>query len=297
MLDLYLLKYFLAVVEAGSFTKAAEQCYVTQPTLSTGIKKLEEQLGHQLFERTRKRVFVTEAGARFLPRARAIFNECNMAVQDMTAQEDAPLLRLGILSTVSGDLIRRLLSAFKQECPAVILEIEDGSEQELRNRLADRALDFVISVERGEHDSQRSTTLLEEDYLFAVSSDQSFPKGAVFTGAGLSDTPMVVRSRCEVLSETSRYFTDRNIRPRLVYRTPNDVRALEMVAAGIGGTLAPRSTIGPIDGLQARPLKGFDYRRTIVLMHPIHRLGEQNIPVAKVFQETAEAVFSASVPS
>ncbi|MEX0298823.1 MAG: LysR family transcriptional regulator, partial [Kordiimonas sp.] len=73
-MDLYLLRYFLAVVETGSFTRAADRVFVTQPTLSAGIKKLEGQVGHVLFERSNRRVFLTDAGTRFLPRAKAILH-------------------------------------------------------------------------------------------------------------------------------------------------------------------------------------------------------------------------------
>ena len=71
-MDRYLLRYFLAVAELGSFSRAAAKVNVTQPTLSVGIAKLEEQVGARLFERTTRRVSLTPAGSRFLPRARRI---------------------------------------------------------------------------------------------------------------------------------------------------------------------------------------------------------------------------------
>ncbi len=268
MIDLYLLRYFLAVVETGNFTRAADQCSVTQPTLSAGIKKLEMQIGQQLFERTNKRVFLTDAGGRFMPRAKAIFHECNIAVMEMKEAQSRPLLRLGVLSTVSAGLVKKIVTDMRQQMPDLAFEIEDGSEQELRNRLDERAIDFSISLERGPIEADRMTLLMTEGYVFVLPSTTGHVSGAEISVADLADCPMVVRSRCEVLSETSRYFTDRNIRPRLVYRTPNDDRALDMVAAGIGGTVVPRALVEGKTGISWHPLKGFIHARNVVLYHP-----------------------------
>src|SRR3546814_5358189 len=81
MIDRYLLRYFLAVVDTGSFSKAAAQANVTQPTLSVGIGKLERLIGATLFHRTSQRVHPTEAGSRLLPHARRIENDFNLAVR------------------------------------------------------------------------------------------------------------------------------------------------------------------------------------------------------------------------
>jgi DNA-binding transcriptional LysR family regulator len=77
MIDRYLIRYFLAVVEQGNFSRAAAHCNVSQPTLSVGIAKLEKIAGHQLFIRTNQRVELTEAGSRFLPHGRRIEREFN----------------------------------------------------------------------------------------------------------------------------------------------------------------------------------------------------------------------------
>jgi len=281
MIDLYLLRYFLAVVETGTFTRAADKCFVAQPTLSAGIKKLEAQVGQQLFERSNKRVFLTDAGARFLPRAKAIFHECNIAVMEMKEAGSRPLLRLGILTTIPSSLVRQIITGVRGQMPDIAFEVEDGSEQELRNRLDERAIDFAIALERGPVEEDRMSLLMEEDYVFVLPDGAGHASGTEIKVSDLDDCPMVVRSRCEVLSETSRYFTDRNIRPRLVYRTANDIRALEMVAAGIGGTIVPRSLTRLSDGISWHPLRGFNYSRKVVLYHPRNSLSGNSARAAE----------------
>lgn len=269
MMDLYLLRYFLAVVETGSFTRAADRVFVTQPTLSAGIKKLEGQLGHTLFERSNRRVFLTDAGTRFLPRAKAILHECNMAQQALEETASAPVLRLGILTTLSNRAVGEMLAGFKRSEPQATIEIVDGTEQELSNRLDDRSLDYALSIGRGQGEEE-AVPLFSESYAFILARDHALAERTRVTAADLGEEYMIVRSRCEVLSETSRYFTDQNIRPRLVYRTANDSRAIAMVAAGLGGTVVPSSLVD--DRVASVKLQGFDYKRQIALFRPRYQL-------------------------
>src|SRR3954447_4814127 len=100
MIDRYLLRYFLAIVDQGNFSKAAISCNVSQPSLSTGIAKLETLLSRPLFIRTNRRVELTEAGAQLAGHARRI--EAEFAAAERAVQEAAApaTIRLGILSSI-----------------------------------------------------------------------------------------------------------------------------------------------------------------------------------------------------
>ena len=95
MMERYLIRYFLAVVDHGNFSRAAAECNVSQPTLSVGVAKLEEALRTRLFVRTNQRVQLTEAGTRFLAHARRIEREFNLAQAAMDGSTPRPILRLG----------------------------------------------------------------------------------------------------------------------------------------------------------------------------------------------------------
>ncbi len=291
MMDLYLLRYFLAVVETGSFTRAADRVFVTQPTLSAGIKKLELQVGQQLFERTNRRVFLTDAGTRFLPRAKAILHECNLAVQSLEEAESTPVLRLGVLTTLSNRAVGTLLAGFRQQHPQAIIEITDGSEQELANRLDDRSLDYALSLLRS-NSADRAIPLRKEDYCFILPQTHKLAGKPSVSASDLREDYMIVRSRCEVLSETSRYFTDHNVRPRLVYRTPNDSRAIAMVAAGLGGTVVPRSLVD--DRVSASALSGFTYSRQLALFRPVYDMPLGAAELGAAFEIYVETVWNVS---
>jgi len=286
-MELYLLRYFLAVVETGNFTKAAGSCLITQPTLSAGIKRLEEQLGVVLFVRTNKRVFLTTAGSRFLPRAKAVLHEVNMAISDIAQSDSGLVLRLGVLQTLPASLVAGALKAFSAQHDDVRLELSEGTEQELLNRLDERGLDYALSLRRVADDT--SLPLFEEGYRLALARHHRLAGASEIRGEDLSNENMIVRSRCEVLSETSRHFTDRNVRPPLVYRTSQDERALAMVGAGIGITVMPDS-YAAADVVRIA-MSGFHPRRTIALFRPRFELAMKLQDMAAAFESALQDYF------
>jgi len=125
--------------------------------------------------------------------------------------------------------------------------------------------------------------------VLALPADHPLSGAEEVRGEDLSDQPMIVRSRCEVLSETSRYFTDRNVRPPLAYRTANDERALSMVAAGIGATVVPQSYVA--QGISKVPLQGFSHRRTLALFTPRYDLPDHLRAAGLAFERYVKAFF------
>ncbi|MGZ3297429.1 MAG: LysR family transcriptional regulator [Asticcacaulis sp.] len=287
-MELYLLRYFLSLVETGSFTKAAQACLITQPTLSAGIKRLEDQLGVALFVRTNKRVFLTTAGTRFLPRAKAILHEVNMASAEIAQVEAAHVLRLGVLQTLPAAMVAGLLKGFAALYPGLRFDLFDGTEQELLNRLDERGIDYALSIQRV--DDGLSLPLFEEGYRLALAVSHPLAGEREIRGEDLANDNMIVRTRCEVLSETSRHFTDRNVRPPLVYRTAQDERALSMVGAGVGITVMPDSYAAP-DVVRVA-LRGFNACRTVALFRPRFALPDRLREPGDSFEAFAAAHFA-----
>ena len=124
-MDRYLLRYFLAVAELGSFSKAAQRVSVTQPMLSVGIAKLEQEVGARLFERTTRRVSLTPAGSKFLQHARRITQEYEAALREVSSTPHLKRLRAGILSTIPGRDLERVVAAHARNSGGEALEILD----------------------------------------------------------------------------------------------------------------------------------------------------------------------------
>ena len=281
-MDRYQLRYFLAVAETGNFSKAAAKVNVTQPTLSVGIAKLEEQVGARLFERTTRRVSLTAAGSRFLGHARRISQEYEMALRDVSEAPQLKRVRAGVLNTVFSRDLERVVAAHAAQDSDETLELLDGSERDLANRLTDGRLDVALTILRPGLERFAQEKLRHESYVLIVPSTHKLANTPAIDGGELSGETMIVRRQCEALSEISRYFTSRDVRPSFSFRTTSDDRAMSMVAAGLGITVAPSSFRRA--GLAQVKLIGLDLGRDVGLAYSerVRGLGEESAFVAAV---------------
>lgn len=263
MIDRYLLRYFLAVVDTGSFSKGAAQVNVTQPTLSVGIAKLEKLCGATLFHRTSQRVHLTEAGSRLVAHARRIENDFNLAIKSVAGAASAQVVRVGILSTIPTEILERIAVEHRRRDDQGQIEIVEGSERDLVTRLGRGRIDLAVTVLRP-HLEWRGEPLYREGYSLAMPRWHRFGGADAVRPEDLAEETMIVRRHCEALSETSRHFVEHGVRPRFSFRTTNDDKALALVRAGLGITVMPD---GFRDPEISRPrLAGFDLVREIGLV-------------------------------
>ena len=142
------LKYVLAVAEHQNFTKAAEKTFVTQPTLSMQIQKLEDQLDVLIFDRTKKPIALTEIGKKIVQQAKNIVNEADR-IQDIVDQQKGFIggeFKLGIIPTVMPTLLPMFLRNFTNKFPKVHLKIEELNTDDLIQKLDEGHLDAGIAV-------------------------------------------------------------------------------------------------------------------------------------------------------
>jgi LysR family hydrogen peroxide-inducible transcriptional activator len=264
MIDRYQLRYFLAVVETGNFSRAAAKMNVTQPTLSVGIAKLEKGLGATLFLRNSQRVHLTEAGVQVLNHARAIEREFHALDAGVGGARQRRRLRLGVLSTLATGALEALCLKHRQAYGDDELDIIEGSERDLSSALQRQRIDIAISVTRINQGRYRQLPLFAEGYVLAVPEFHTIAGLESIDGASLANEVMIVRRHCEALAETSRYFTERGVRPAFSFRTLNDEKALAMVRAGLGITVTPQSLVAP--GVKPVKLQGFDLQRHVGLV-------------------------------
>ncbi len=265
MLSRTQIRQFLAVVDSGSFTRAANALNIAQPSLSGGIAELERQLGTRLFVRERRRISLTEAGNLLLPLARSIEREFDQ-VAARIGNRPVPRrpVRLGVLDTVSTGWIADAVRAYQGEDP---LELTEGNERELHSALGSGSIDLALTILPRERRGVMEE-LLRDDYCLALPAGHSLAGRAVVEASDVAGETMIARRACEVLAETSRFFTERGVRPRFALRSANDDRALQLVAAGLGVTVAPRS-LGR-DGLAMVKLADFNLARTLGLIFAEH---------------------------
>lgn len=265
MIDRYQLRYFLAVADHGTFSRAAAVCNVAQPTLSVGIAKLERALGQPLFLRSSQRVQLTQAGANLLVHARRIESEFNLAARSVTGTAEGPILRLGVLRSIPGTMIARILGAQQAIDPQAKVELVEGSERELTGHVARGRVDCALTLVGRGGDRFMEEKLFEEGYALAVPASHPQAGQPTVPAEALADNVMMVRRHCEALSETSRHFTERGVRPHFAFRSTNDERMLQLVAGGLGITVMPDCYDAP--GVARPRLAGFDLKRTIGLLY------------------------------
>jgi DNA-binding transcriptional LysR family regulator len=269
MIDQYMLRYFLAVAETGNFSRAARSVSVTQPTLSAGIAKLERQLGARLFDRDRQGVALTPAGSRFLARARRIAAEYDLALQDLEQAREASVLRLGVLNTIPTATLEALLARHRQAGNGEALELLDGSERDLAERLDRGRLDAALTVVRPHHARFQPELLARERYLMVLPQDHPLVGAERIAPEELAGDRMVVRRHCEALPDINRFFTARGVRPRFVLKTTSDQRVLAVVRAGQGVGMMPESFADP--AVRMVPVSDFDLTRDIGILYAADR--------------------------
>ncbi|WP_108803647.1 LysR substrate-binding domain-containing protein [Aquimarina sp. Aq107] len=161
------LRYVLAVAEHQNFTKAAEKTFVTQPTLSMQIQKLEEELAILIFDRSKKPIELTEVGKKLVQQARNIVNESER-IQDIVDQQKGFIggeFKLGVIPTVMPTLLPMFLHNFIKKYPKVKLKIEELTTEAIMERLQDGHLDAAIAATPLQNESIKERVLYYEPFV------------------------------------------------------------------------------------------------------------------------------------
>ncbi|MBD0263270.1 MAG: LysR family transcriptional regulator [Tolypothrix sp. Co-bin9] len=238
-MDLYQIKYFLTVVEAGGFTKAAERLFISQPSLSVGIKKLEQELGVTLFERGGRRAILTHPGKHFLEKAQAILHEYESALSELKNFQKQENLKIGVLRTIRIDNLSRLIATFREKYPSVALQLCDGNLEELRTWLELGEIDLAITVLGNNEDSKTSVSLFQQRRLLAVPKTHPLAEKETITLGELDGVPYIERINCELWGESRKWFESEGIQPHVVYKADHEEWVVSLVSAGLGVTIMP----------------------------------------------------------
>ncbi len=172
------LKYLVALADTGHFGKAAERTFVSQPTLSAQIKKLEDFLGVKLVERQPKNVQLTEVGREIVVRARRMLNDGDeiVAVARNNTDPMAGKLRMALIPTIGPYLLPRVMPKLRKALPSLSLMLYEYQTEPLLQRLRDGEIDLGILALPVDQDGIESRALYEEDFTVALPNNH--PLGA-----------------------------------------------------------------------------------------------------------------------
>jgi len=167
------LNYVLAIAEHKNFTKAAEKCFVTQPTLSTQIQKLEDELDVLIFDRSKKPIELTDVGKKIVNQAKNIVDESER-IQDIVDQQKGFIggeFKLGIIPTIMPTLLPMFLKAFIKKFPKVTLKIEELTTEEIIFRINEGHLDAAIAATPLENETIKERVLYYEPFVGYIPKD------------------------------------------------------------------------------------------------------------------------------
>ena len=167
------LKYVLSVAEYQNFTIAAEHCFVTQPTLSMQIQKLEDQLDAKIFNRSTKPIELTDIGKKIVEQAKIIVDESNRITEIVHQQKGyiGGEFKLGIIPTIMSTLLPMFLNNFTKKYPKVTLIIEELTTEEIIRKLTDGHIDVAIAATPLENEAIKERPLYYEPFVGLIPRD------------------------------------------------------------------------------------------------------------------------------
>jgi DNA-binding transcriptional LysR family regulator len=281
-MEMHQIRYFLAVCEVLNFTRAAEACNVSQPSLTRAIKGLEDELGGPLFRRERNNTHLTGLGEMMRPHLTQVLIETDAAKERAKsfARLDDVELKLGMMCTIGPRRFVPFLQTFRERHPKVRLLVQDGSNVQLQERLAQGELDVAVYGQPEEMDERfQARRLYDERFVIGVGPGHPFDKQNAVRCQDLHDQAYLNRVQCEFFGEAGRVFRANGAKTRIVFRSDRDDWVQSMAMAGLGFTFIPEYAV-TMPGLRVRPLIEPEIVRTIQV---VTVRGRPHVPVVAAF--------------
>jgi LysR family transcriptional regulator, hydrogen peroxide-inducible genes activator len=245
-MELHQLRYFCAVAEAGSFSRAAEQCHVSQPSLSQQIMKLEDELGARLFDRLGRSVRLTETGQTFLPRARAVLRELEAARGDVVEQKDSVggAVTIGVIPTVAPYYLPQHLTWFSRKFPQVRLTVVEEITPVLLDQVRASKVDLaILALPIRGHEFETFPLLTERLFAALPAGHKLAKRGALFLKE-LRAQPFLLLRDGHCFRDTAVAACDRaHLNPQIIFESGQFSSLLSLVGAGMGVSIVPEMAI------------------------------------------------------
>lgn len=274
------LKYLIAVAETLHFGKAAKACYISQPTLSAQIRKLEEELGVTIFERTNRSVNLTPIGEKIVEHAREAVNEAD-AIRDLAQAYHDPMtgpIRLGAIPTISPYLVPLILTPLKEQYPNLRLILDEEQTDVLLDKLQDHRIDAALLATPVDDKEFEEILLFDEPFWLAHPRNHEIYTKEEITQEDLNHLHLLLLADGHCLADQVMGVCGIS-KQQLESEGLDDLRAasletlMQLVASGYGSTLLPALAIRGSwmtgGGIIARKLELPEaYRRVRLVFRP-----------------------------
>ncbi len=253
MLNLKDLKYLVTIADTGHFGKAAERCFVSQPTLSAQLKKLEQTLGVQLVERQPNNVKLTEIGREVAERSRRMLAQSEEIVAIARANADplAARLKMALIPTIGPYLLPRITQKIRKALPKLKLMLYEHQTENLLERLQAGDIDLGILALPVPDEHVHTRVLYEETFVLAVPDGHALAKKSRVKVADLDQQTVLLLEDGHCLRDQALEVCQRvDIREAENFRATSLETLRQMVVAGLGVTLLPSLAVEPPFGAQ-----------------------------------------------
>jgi len=287
-MEMHQIRYFLAVAETLNFTKAAEQCNVTQPALSRAIQQLEQEVGGLLLRRERTLTHLTDLGRLMRPYLEQILRQAEEAKQQAKGflKLDQAELRLGVLNSIGPLNFTSFLGSFHHRHPGIRLVITEGSPQRLIEMLQQGELEVAIMAQPVEFPERFDVEpLYAERFMVAFPPGHKFAKLDGIRLADMNGQAYVRRLSCEYRAYIADRLKEKGSAINVVYQSEREDWVQTMVVAGLGVSSMPEfSPVLP--GLMTRPYVEPEIKRTVSL---VSVSGRRHSPALAAFVKAVKA--------
>ena len=290
-MELRVLRYFLAVAREENITRAAAVLHLTQPTLSRQLMGLEEELGVQLFHRSRYRVILTDEGMLLRRRAQELVDLADKTAREFTAREMELTgeIAIGAGETRSMTFLSRAICSFREQYPRVTFRIFSANADDVKERLDMGLLDMGLLTEPVDVGRYAFCRMEERDrWGVLVRVDSPLAERDMVTPEDLEDLPLLFSGRESVQRELANWFGDRWERLRTAATFNLILNAANMVRCGVGVALGFDLDLA-FDGLRFLPLSPAMETGTVLVWKKDQTL----TPAAETFQHHIKNVLRA----
>ncbi len=278
-MELHQLRYVLAIADSGNFTKAAASVFVSQPSLSQQIAKLESELDNKLFHRLGRRAVPTAAGEILIQRARKILFEVENVASEI--HDDPKLggqITVGVIQTVAPYLLPKLIERTQKTYPFLEINSYEGFRGDLVAGVIDGRIDLAI-VALPIRDSRLATeSFFTEPLLLAVGRQHPLASKRRFTAADLETETFIMMGRSSTLTDQVQQFCgEHDFEPKIGFRCAQVETLKSLVALGLGIAILPKMAQHPADHdtLVYRQIFGRTPTREIGMIRHLQRYKSQ----------------------
>lgn len=273
-MDLQQLRVFREAARSGGFTSASEELHLSQSTISLHIKHLEDELGSPLFLRTRRRVYLNEAGQVLLEYVERIFQEiknAEMAVREL-GQMERGTIRLGSGATTVTYRLPRILAAYQRKYPDIELIVTTDSSENLANAVHQQKLDIaVVMLPVIPSYSIEILPLLHEELVFVVGNNHPLAQKDVIEPQEICELSLIGYFHGSAMQAgLDKYFAAIGVTPRITMEMENIEAIKALVRAGLGASILPNCSVAGAQGtgLHELPVRDFPLKRELALALP-----------------------------